>query len=560
MNDPRTRKALDALADMLLTGPVVEPAVSAKRSAPAPQNRLRLSGGSSSDSDPSPAVVEALMLAHLPGYATPWISQYAQHAAQRSGPAALLRIEGEHVEIELFGKDAVSFRPGSGDSPSLAPSAGGSAAALDQLLADLTDHVAAWIVVINPVTDPAVQARLDDFARWTLLTGGDDAAVVGAYRLLKTLLQDRKSPGPRSGVGVMVMGCDEAAGAAAVDRIRRAAAAFLSIPVQLEGTWPKMTPIHRRFLGRFASAGPNRLWPQLRNFIHSIGSPESDTDERDSTRSLLSELELQALTSELDDDIESVVADELPRNPVLIDPPLGEQSFSSPFKSARQAGPISPDSIMPPDEPMIVAPPPPMTRATPTPSPAPVTRPVAIPPVPVGSGSGFYPSPTPTPVQHSSQPVFPAPSAPPPASHAPVFPPAKPTAAPGPTNLAGYLPGLSPLAARCPRHAAVQLAVDSFGHVHLLLAAIEQPVTPAIRTLLEARQWAGEHRSLLALTHPSKTFDPQSEPLIHLFTDQPRLAADLAFAGPSDRRPLRLHLLKPVAFAGNTIYIHEELN
>ena len=81
-----------------------------------------------------------------------------------------------------------------------------------------------------------------------------------------------------------------------------------------------------------------------------------------------------------------------------------------------------------------------------------------------------------------------------------------------------------------------------------------------IRRLIEARLWTLEHRSILSLTHPPLPIDPVADPIAHLFTEQPKSAAALAYTGAPDTPFLKLHLLKTVTVAGQTVELHEELN
>ena len=67
-------------------------------------------------------------------------------------------------------------------------------------------------------------------------------------------------------------------------------------------------------------------------------------------------------------------------------------------------------------------------------------------------------------------------------------------------------------------------------------------------------------RTVLSLTCDEATVDPLMEPALHLFTDRPREAAELAYAGAASRRPIRLHLLKPVELEGRSFLLHELLN
>jgi len=92
MDDSRTRQELQALASVYLTGP-----------APS----LQLVGA---DSDTAHSVeAEVVLLGHLPGFASTWVSQHAAMTAQRgSGNAVLVRFEDGRAHLEHYGETPAS--------------------------------------------------------------------------------------------------------------------------------------------------------------------------------------------------------------------------------------------------------------------------------------------------------------------------------------------------------------------------------------------------------------------------------------------------------------------
>ncbi len=523
MNDRHTRQALDAIADLLLTGPVEHalPPVDAPAAMPGSNSapNLRLSAPHFDEPEPvAPPTVEALLLGHLPGYANPWISQYAQHAAMRRSPAALLRVEAASVELEIFGDDNSDWRP------PVPPGPGGSSIRLAQILGELRDQVTTWILAAGSPVAPAVRQHMARADRWTLLTGADDAAVVGAYRLLKSMLEADAAPSPSAlnpeprtlkpsapSIGIMMMGCEEDAARAALERISRASAAFLNSPIELVGHRPKMLPIRRFYLGRFEAESPAALWSQLQRYFdeirpNRIHSPAPEAHGLKSVGPLspdsptqLTDEEITALTQSLDQEITEALD-----------------------STSLEAAPFSRD--------------PKPAQGSASPNPAPSLKPGGA----VPRSAAAIPAPSP--------------SSPTPDSRSPI-----PSTSPDLNNLTSLIPSLTPLRARCPRQPKIQLAADAQGSLHLLLAAQGEPVDSALKKLAEVRAWSVEHRELLALASPNLIIASEADPVPHLFTDQPRLAADLAFSGPTNHRPLRLHLLKSIILAGTTHLVHEEL-
>lgn len=111
------------------------------------------------------------------------------------------------------------------------------------------------------------------------------------------------------------------------------------------------------------------------------------------------------------------------------------------------------------------------------------------------------------------------------------------------------IPGGVALEARCPSAPDAQLALDAAGRLHLLLRHDSDTgdlPTPreAIVELVAVRTWARQHRQLLQLTERSRRFDPDADPVLHLFTDRADLSVELVsrLGGL-----LKLHLLRDVA-------------
>lgn len=205
---PPTGEEFDALTDLFLgevgTGPTEPPRrVEADTPAPARGGRtqpvLRLAGaedeldleegpataaataaaGSPSDAarDAAPAtdaIVECIVLGHLPVLAAAWGAQYVREIAQASGrPVAYLRLQHGYASIELIGGD--------GSSEALP-----SAKSLEDGMRLAAERTRRWIVRADAGEEAALAAS--PLVRIvTLLTGVDEAAVVAAYGSVKSL-------------------------------------------------------------------------------------------------------------------------------------------------------------------------------------------------------------------------------------------------------------------------------------------------------------------------------------------------------------------------------------
>lgn len=117
--------------------------------------------------------------------------------------------------------------------------------------------------------------------------------------------------------------------------------------------------------------------------------------------------------------------------------------------------------------------------------------------------------------------------------------------------------GGTALEARIPAAPSIQLALDNQGVVHLLIQhAVADDPRRAVPELMEAKRWAEENRSLLALTQRDRGFAP-APPVLHLFTDRPEQATALV-ARLGDT--LRLHLLQKVTLGRETGWFCTPLN
>jgi hypothetical protein len=123
--------------------------------------------------------------------------------------------------------------------------------------------------------------------------------------------------------------------------------------------------------------------------------------------------------------------------------------------------------------------------------------------------------------------------------------------------LAAHIPGLCPMAARCPFADDVELAFDAHGGLHLLAGAVGLTRDQrTIETLTAAAAWAQTNIRVLALTLPEgKRLVPDGvRPTLHLFTDRPA-----AFRTLLDS-PIRVHLLAPIVKVRNADWFCAALN
>ncbi|MBX3379746.1 MAG: hypothetical protein KF805_06600 [Phycisphaeraceae bacterium] len=175
--------------------------------------------------------VELLLVGHLPVLGSAWVLQYAKHVAQRSGaPVGLVRLSGGEATIDLTLPPS-EVPPQNGPMPSIADAV--------RYVAQRTGR---WIVRLDESADRATPAdaasSIRTADRVTVLTGADEAAVVGCYRVIKTLEPGEATPR----LHVAVMGSNEARADEAAGKLSRAAEKFLNSHVTSEACGAKITP------------------------------------------------------------------------------------------------------------------------------------------------------------------------------------------------------------------------------------------------------------------------------------------------------------------------------
>lgn len=163
--------------------------------------------GSRRGSEPRHATVEQIVVGHLPVSPWAWVRQYARQMAEASGRgAALVRVERGRVTIESAGVAEVR---GEGT--------------LEGTIRSLASRVGAWLV---SVPDGAGLIGADAV---TVLTGADEASVVGSYRALRDLVASDGAVAVR----MAIMGASAERAGEASSRLARAAEAFLGRPISL---------------------------------------------------------------------------------------------------------------------------------------------------------------------------------------------------------------------------------------------------------------------------------------------------------------------------------------
>ncbi|MAE66652.1 MAG: hypothetical protein CMJ18_20480 [Phycisphaeraceae bacterium] len=391
MNPSQTEQTLDALADLFLTEPNgagAEAAAPSKggdggdggdatrrvkpvRLPPKPVMKQEAPGSGSGDDvagfispwgasgppeDPThaPDRVEAVLLGNLPGFGLPWLTQYAHVLARRSGPVAVLHADEEGIEVEL-----VSTIEAPADVPAPTPGEprGDQAPDLLNLLHDLSQlrprPVRTWLIHLPGPVVAAAPGCLRHLRSWTLLSGADEAAVVGAYRMLKEMVAGDEQAAPRD-VRLMIMGSDEQASRNAASNLNDAAHKHLATPIELVGSLKKMIPVCQRSLGRFVSTDDS--WSGIQSFVSALeGGVTQEAEPRDDAASVdLDPAELASLSGQMAaPTIQRAPATQRPDNAAQPETAQPGPAATAESTEANRIEPAAPDAAAVPGRPSL---------------------------------------------------------------------------------------------------------------------------------------------------------------------------------------------------------------
>lgn len=230
--------------------------------------------------------VEAVFLGNLPGWASPWRAQYANHVAALEGAVAVAVISDTLVELEVVTGESASLVTQDPAArmrlPGVHPRSSADVLrelsdklrdrtaldALDALAASHTPSIRRWMVSLPTPATPAVLEIARQFRRWTILTGADDAAVIATYRLIKQLVTALDPGDAEPSVGLLVVGCDPDTAIGVARRVSAAAGKLLPRGVELLGSRRQMTPVNDTFIGAFEHS--HARWSDIAEFLASV--------------------------------------------------------------------------------------------------------------------------------------------------------------------------------------------------------------------------------------------------------------------------------------------------
>jgi hypothetical protein len=167
--------------------------------------------------------IELLLPAHLPVQGGLWLVPYAGREAAH-GTAILVRMHEDTIDVAVLGQEDITLH--------------GCESIEDVLERTQNLHVH-WVV--QPPSDANPTSLLHcDADRVTLLSGADQAAVVGAYRLLKGLISTTNESAELPKIQLVVVGAEERLAADAASRIVQTAHHQLDVHIDVGQALPAM--------------------------------------------------------------------------------------------------------------------------------------------------------------------------------------------------------------------------------------------------------------------------------------------------------------------------------
>ena len=168
-------------------------------------------------------LVELLIPAHLPVQGGLWLVPYASREAGDSN-SILVRMHEETIDIAAMGNSNIQIQ---------------SCNSLDSFMQKIEHPVQHWIVQPPEDADPTMLLHCDA-DRITLLSGADQAAVVGAYRLLKGFVTAATNKDAIPPIRIVIVGAEERAAADAANRIMQTAKHQLGVQIDIGQPLPAM--------------------------------------------------------------------------------------------------------------------------------------------------------------------------------------------------------------------------------------------------------------------------------------------------------------------------------
>jgi hypothetical protein len=435
-------------------------------------------------------------------------------AEESSTTVAVLGFVGKQFVIDVVGAESAADLP--------LVRADGNAGSMDLQIAralfTLRSAVGSWIIAAPAVNSPGFACLAARLAQWLVVCPTDNDGLVACYQQLK-----RASAVPCAGrsLQAFMVGEDYAQAATVHGRLRRAVREFLSADLPLAGT--RTTPASTVRVAAFAASDENAVWPAVLDELApaaemEIEAEETATEEERPSSAVEDAVERVAASASHIANAADAVFDHLAH---VLDP--------------EERAALGADFDIPEEPPRIV-------RPRPEAAPVKVAPPVeARPAMAVAAAPAFAKKAPPAPADliSSGTVVLRA------------FDLLEEEAADRAAqwqsierSIRDFLPGATILDARAPMSWAHEstLAVDADGRLHVWTLFSDGA------TWFALREWATEHRALLALTRRDLAIRQDAEVAVHIVMPLDHPPADaLARAGG---RHVSWYRLRAVQWAG----------
>lgn len=167
--------------------------------------------------------MELLLPAHLPVQGGLWLIPYAGREANQ-GLSMLVRMHEETIDVAAIGHGHVDLA---------------SCTSIEEVIQRIDIPVSHWIIQPPANADPTSLLHCDA-DRVTLLSGADQAAVVGAYRLLKGLIAAMGENESLPPLRLVIVGAEERTSSDAASRIVQTAHHQLDVQIEVGHPLPAM--------------------------------------------------------------------------------------------------------------------------------------------------------------------------------------------------------------------------------------------------------------------------------------------------------------------------------
>lgn len=497
---------------------------------------------------------QAVYLGNLPGFAGPWLAQYAQLLAVKNQRVAIVHMTQDVAEVQLVSPLGVEQVETAQDGETIID-------LFERLTHDSDCPLTQWLVHLPmPLTQASIELG-HDFDSWTLLSGADDMAVAGGFQWLERMLEHDRRKAFRQ-VGVSVMGSDPSRGQAVADKLTAASDDALSGPVLLRASRRQMAPVNIQSIGVFAPA--MEMWAEFVAYltsmedvaVYGVGATDA-ADAADADAPDVWSVEgatPQATASSRQDRA---------RLTTTTAAATGSENFSIPDSrrvSPQRQSPAQLKASQLAQTPAVTPSLPEFTQPQVVSAADSTFADIAMEtPAAAGASAGSASSkssatttttaPASTTAQTSSAVMDSAGASAVDDSHESKHSLAS-------LDLVRWItPGAIALEARCPTMPAVQLALDQQGRVHVMTA--NDNAREAAITLLEVQAWAVEHLAVLRLTQRQCRFDMDAQPVVHLFATDGIAAASMT---RTLNASLKLHLLQQAHIGSQSTWVASPLN